>query len=163
MANQSAGQAIISAQTLTTNSTTQLHPLGTKVSDRAGNEYVYLKGVASTAANDFVVYNPSDYTTTRLVVTSIGPVAVAMSACVASQFGWYQIYGLGTGANGNAVLGATGPAAIYAHSVTGAVDDAMVSGDLIHGAYSVSSQSVTGAGFSVALNYPFIDQASGSY
>jgi hypothetical protein len=155
---------VLTSGQLTTVSDSAVYTLGSRARDAAGNEYIFLKGATSVAANDFVFFRADDYTAVRLVVTAIGDVAVAMAAVnAATKYGWFQIYGKGTGANASAILGATGAAALYAHAVTGAVLTTMVSGDLIHGAVSIGSQSVTGGGFAVQLNYPFINQAGGSY
>ena len=88
------------AQPIMNTGTTQNHPLGTRIKGvDAGTlaygeaEFIYLKGVASTAAGDLVVYDPVAATTTRLVAASRGPVAVAMSANIASQYGWYAVFG----------------------------------------------------------------------
>jgi hypothetical protein len=71
-------------------------PVGTRAFDNVGNEYIYLKGVASTAAGDWVLYNPSTGVTTRTTANTAatGLLAVAMAATVASTWGWYQIAGL---------------------------------------------------------------------
>ena len=90
----------IGAQPIATTSTTQLHPVGTIV--RADDptfgagEFIYLKGVASTAVGSLVTYNTSSFTT---VLAPVGnnrsrPIAVAMSANVANQWGWSQIGGV---------------------------------------------------------------------
>lgn len=70
--------------------------LGYRVFDDNGNEYIYLVGVASTAAGDWVRYIPGAWTTVRLVSNTAitGLVAVAMAATIASTNGWYQIFGL---------------------------------------------------------------------
>lgn len=130
------------------------HKLGTRAFDTSGNEYIYLLGVASTAANDFVTFNSASFATTRLVGTSVGPVAVAMAATVANTYGWYLIYGNGTGNNGNVVSAGS----LYASSVTAACDDLAVSGDAIHGAFATGTQSVTGGGVAIFLDYPSISQ-----
>ena len=89
---------VIGAQAIATNSTTQNHPLGTIVRAKdptyGEGEFIYLKGVASTVVGSIVEYNTSYQTgleTTALAKPQ--PNAVAMSACVASEFGWYQISG----------------------------------------------------------------------
>lgn len=81
-------------------STTQNHPLGftAKARDFGTLGYgdltlIYLKGVASTAAGDAVVYDAKAGTTTRTVAASVGQVAVALSANVANQYGWYVVVG----------------------------------------------------------------------
>lgn len=87
----------IGAQPINATSTTQTLPLGTVVRAVDANygegAFIYLKGVASTAVSDAVVYNVKAGTTTRTVATSSGLVGIAMSANVASQYGWYQIEG----------------------------------------------------------------------
>jgi len=89
----------LGAQGIATTDTTQNHKLGTIV--RAWDptygegEFIYLLGVASTAVGSLVVYDGTTYATTLCPVTAnLGrPVAVAMSACVSANYGWYQIGG----------------------------------------------------------------------
>lgn len=149
------GTPIVPAQNLTKVSTTAEFPLGTRIRT-GGNEYIYLKGVASTAANDVVVFD-EDFVTTRVVTGSKGPVAIAMAATVANTYGWYQIYGVGTANNANTV---SGDSALYIGAVTGSVDDLQVTGDKIVGLLSRSTQTVTGDGVDVQINYPFADDAT---
>ena len=121
-------------------------------------EFIYLKGVASTVAGDFVVYDEVGQTT-RLTATSTGNVAVAMAATVADTWGWYQITG---NAQAKRETGSANDAALYSSSVTGSSDDAAVDGRAIEGAINRtvnSSGSQTTA--TVQLNRPFHD-ASGS-
>lgn len=70
--------------------------LGVRSFDDNGNEYIYLLGVASTVAGDWVKYVPGAWSTARLVSNTAvtGLVAVAMAATIASSWGWYQIFGL---------------------------------------------------------------------
>ena len=93
----------VGAQPIATTSTSQLHPLGTEVRARdigttnyGEGRFIYLLGVASTAAGNTVSYNATTYQTTLLPNTANlnTPVAVAQSANVASQYGWYQVEGL---------------------------------------------------------------------
>lgn len=87
-------------------------PLGTIVKAKDGTygegEFIYLLGVASTVVGSLVKYNATTYQTALLGVTNGKnkgvPVAVAMSANVAGQYGWYQI-------GGNAVIKKTTVAA----------------------------------------------------
>ena len=91
---------LVGAQAIADTSTTQNHNLGTIV--RASDptygqaEFIYLKGVASTAVGSVVTYDTSTYLTTLSAVGGgiARPVAVAMSANVASSYGWYQISGI---------------------------------------------------------------------
>lgn len=59
-------------------------------------EFIYLLGCANTVVGSVVTYNATTYQTTLSPNTAknAAPVAVAMSANVASQYGWYQISGL---------------------------------------------------------------------
>src|SRR6185437_8862795 len=80
----------------------QAHPLGTIVraydATLGEGEFIYLLGVASTAVGNVVNYNTTTYQTVLSPNTANNddPVAVAMSANVAGQYGWYQITGLAT-------------------------------------------------------------------
>lgn len=84
------------------NSTTQNHPLGTIVraydATLGGAEFIYLLGVASTVVGNTVTYNATTFQTALSPNTAnnADPFAVAMSANVAAQYGWYQISGLAT-------------------------------------------------------------------
>lgn len=88
------------AQDIATTSTTQQHPLGTIIVGTDPTygqaEFIYALGVASTVVGSIVTYDPSTYQTTLCAVGGSipRPVAVAMSANVAAQYGWYQISGL---------------------------------------------------------------------
>ncbi|MFA6904495.1 MAG: hypothetical protein WC236_15575 [Gallionellaceae bacterium] len=92
--------ARIGSQPIADTSTTQLHPLGTIV--RANDptygegEFIYLLGVVSTVVGSPVNYNPTTHQTALAPAGSNIPesIAFAMSANVASQYGWYQIGGL---------------------------------------------------------------------
>jgi len=78
------------------------HPLGTIV--RATDptlgqgEFIYLLGVVNTVPGLVVTYNATTFQTTIMAsgANAVNPIAVAMSANVAGQFGWYQISGLAT-------------------------------------------------------------------
>lgn len=89
----------IGFQRIADTSTTQNHPLGTVVRavdpTYGEGEFIYLVGVASTAVGSPVVYNDLTFQTTLAPVgtNKPEPVAIAMSANVASQYGWYQISG----------------------------------------------------------------------
>ena len=132
-----------------------LNPLGSRAFDAAGREYVYLLGVASTVAGDFVSFDEA-HVTTRLVANAKGRVAVAMAAVVAAKYGWYQIYGSATG---NVLAGFLDNGLIYATATAGSVDDAVVAGDLIVGAMGRSA--VASGQATIELNYPFATDALG--
>ena len=89
--------SLVGCQPIDETSTTQKHRLGQKVvafDDTYGEaEFIYLKGVASTTASAMVVFDEKAATTTLTTAATTGQVAVAMSANVASQYGWYMIRG----------------------------------------------------------------------
>jgi len=158
LAFKSSQPGFIGAQQLTVTDTTQRHPLGQKMKfiDPTYGEItaIYLKGVAATAAGDLVLYDPKAGTTTRIVAASRGPIAVAMSANIANQFGWYAIEGVvpvnttaaGTGA-ANAGLATTATA--------GQATVRGTAGQSIDGLICKSAQDGPGAGFTdVELHYP---------
>lgn len=136
-------------------------PLGTIVTATdptyGVGEFIFLKGVASTAVGSWVTYNQDDNSTTLLAANAIGPVAVAMSANVASQYGWYQISGK---AVGKALTGFVDDANVYATATAGSVDDAVVAGDRVKnakGASAVDTPSTGLAEFEIAR--PWMDDA----
>lgn len=107
-------------------SATQQVPLGTIVKARdtqtANNqgegEFIYLLGVASTIAGSVVTYGgiassiPTWQTALAPATANLAqPVAVAMAATLATQYGWYQISGVALCAT-NGTL-AAGPAPVY--------------------------------------------------
>lgn len=139
--------------------TTQRHPLGTIKTafdpTYGSGEFIYLKGVASTAIGSWVTYNLDDGSTTLLTANAIGPVGVAMSANVASQYGWYQISGK---AVGKALTGYVDNALVWATSTAGSVDDAVVDGDMVHLAKGASALDTPSAGFAeFEISRPYTD------
>lgn len=126
------------------------HPLGTRARDSAGNEYIYLQGVASVVVSDWVSFDEA-HLTTRLVANGLGRVGVAMAAIVASNYGWFQIYGKATG---TCETGFADNGAVYIHATAGSVDDTDVAGDAVLGAIGRSAISGTTATFE--LNYPMV-------
>lgn len=146
-------------QAIADTSTTQQHPLGTIIraqDDTYGaGEFIYLKGVASTAVGSFVTYNLDDGSTTLLAANDIGPTAIAMSANVASQYGWYQIQGK---AVGKCLAGFADNANCYATATAGSVDDAVVAGDLVKNCKGASAIGTPSAGLAeFEIERPFMD------
>lgn len=131
--------------------TTAKHELGTRAHDTGGNEYIYLLGVTSTAAGDFVTYDEA-FATARLVANATGDVAVAMAAIVASSYGWYLIKGSTTVAAATATTDNVG---VYIDSNAGKVDDTAVGGDYVFGV--IARSTVTSSLFTAQLNYPFVN------
>lgn len=153
--------ALIGSQPIADTDTTQRHPLGTIVvaddPTYGAGEFIYLKGVASTVVGSWVTYNMDDGSTTLLAANAIGPVAIAMSINVASQYGWYQIQGKAVGKvlaafadNGN----------VYATATAGSIDDAIVAGDRVKGAVGASAIDTPSTGLAeMEIARPFMDDA----
>jgi len=146
-------------QAIATTDTVQNHPLGTIVTAvdpiYFGGEFIYLKGLAATAIGTWVTYNTDDMSTTLLAANAIGPVAIAMSACVASNYGWYQIAGK---AQGLALAAFADNGNVYATATAGSVDDAVVAGDRVK--LAVGASTIVGAGLAeFEISRPFMDDA----
>ena len=92
--------SLAGAQPIANTETTAKHLLGTIV--RATDptygegEFIYLLGVASTVVGSIVNYKGTSWQTALGFVgeNRPSPMAVAMSANVAAQYGWYQISGV---------------------------------------------------------------------
>lgn len=147
-----------SGQAIADTSTTQKANLGTRVkaidnTTYGEGDFIYLKGVASTVVGSVVFFNASTWQTTLTVARSKGPVAVAMSANVASQYGWYQIQGRGVAKTGTVVAGT----ACYTTSTGGQLDDAVVAGDEVSGMLFGTADGTPSAGLAeVSLQYPWV-------
>lgn len=148
-------------QIIADTSTTAKHRVGLRIQAKdptyGVGEFIYLKGVASNTANSWVTYNADDYSTALLAANAIGPVAVSMSACVADQYGWFQIFGK---AVGKALTGFVDDANVYATATAGSVDDAVVAGDRVKNAKGASAVGTPSAGLAeFEIMYPFMDDA----
>lgn len=135
--------------------TTARVTVGTRAKDAAGNEYIYLKGVASVAARSLVTFD-ENYQATLGAANAVGPVAFAQAAVVADRWGWFLIYGSGSGEFAGA---AVADAPLYL-AAAGAVDDAVVAGDLIVGAKVAATVAGAGAG-AIFVSYPFVTDKLG--
>ena len=123
-------------------------------------EFIYLKGVASTALGSWVHYNADDFSTALAAANGIGPVAVAMGANVADSYGWYQIHGK---AVGKAAAAYADNGAVYLTATAGTVDDAVVDGDMVHLAKGASAVDTPSAGLAeFEINYPYTDDITGN-
>lgn len=151
-------------QQIADTSTTQRHALGLEIqaadSTYGVGTFVYLKGVASTAVGSWVTYNADDYSTDLLAANAFGPVAVAMSANVAGQYGWYQIVGK---AVGKALASYADNGRVYATATAGSVDDAVVDGDMVHLAKGASAIDTPSSGFAeFEIHRPYMDDIAGN-
>lgn len=129
-------------------STTLKVPLGTiarAVDPTYGSgEFIYLLGVASTVVGSVVSYNASSYLTALDSggATATGaPLAVAMSANVADQYGWYQIAGLAVVKK--TAVKFTPQVAAYLSGTAGRITSVSSAGKQIEGARSANLATVT--------------------
>lgn len=148
------------AQPVADTSTTQAHALGTRVKATdptyGEGEFIYLLGVASTVVGSMVTWDATTHQTALSPDTAgIGSsFAIAMSANVAAQYGWYQIAGL-------AVVKKTNVAwepqkAVYQSATTGRVMDTVASGKQVAGARSANLATVVTSTSTIILqiNHP---------
>ena len=152
---------LIGCQGIAETSTVQKHRLGqiVKAHDFAATaygdgEFIYAVGVASTVVGSVVIIDTGDYVTALASANAVGMIGASMSANVASQYGWYQIHGLGV-AKGLASLADNAPC--YATATDGSIDDAVVAGDEIYGMTTASALDTPSSGLAlVNLSYPSI-------
>lgn len=144
--------------TLTTvDSTAATVPVGTRI-QIDGNEYIYMQGVTGVTATSNWVSFDENHVTTLLTGNAVGRVAIAMGLTnAATKFGWFQIYGKNVAAATDAI--ATDKQ-LYIDGTAGRADDAAVSGDMIIGAISRSTDASTNIA-TVELNYPFVSDVLG--
>lgn len=129
--------------------------LGTRQFDDLGNEFIYLQGIGSTVIGSVVTFGltgTNAYLTALSVTGARGPVAFALAAVLAGQWGWYQIFGQAIGLyNASAVAGT-----LLFSASTGKCDDAVVTGDRIEHAI-VGATVASGVLGSVFCSYPFMN------
>ena len=150
---------VAGAQPIANTETSAKHPLGTivrGVDPTYGEaEFIYLLGVASTAVGSVVTYDASTFQT---VLCAVGgniprPIAIAMSANVATQYGWYQISGV-------AVVKKTCTVSLAAGAAVGVLTTGLIagtgSGKEISGAAvaAVASATAGRTTVSVMINRP---------
>ena len=135
------------AQPIANTSADQKHVLGTIVCGTdptyGEGEFIYLLGVANTVVGSLVKYNATTWQTALVTNTAVQavPVAWAMSANVAGQYGWYQI-------SGNAVAKKTAVAVspqvtLFLSATAGRVKVLASAGLQVVGARSANLASVT--------------------
>ena len=132
----SVTSAVIGAQPIADNSTTQRHPLGYIVQGvdptYGAGEFIYLQGIGSTVVGSIVNYDAAFVSALHTsALDKPKPLAVAMAATVANQFGWYQISGQAIVVKSNALslaageaIGATAGAAVVV--ATGSILNGMI-------------------------------------
>lgn len=138
-------------RSFSTKDTAQKHDLGYKDYDNVGNEFIYMKGVANLAVGDIVTYDANTFQTTRLTkaeADKLKPMAVAMAAAGASEFGWFQVYGV---AQVSGLASCAKEVAMYTSATAGATDDDATSQTKIN-----RMVNLTAIGGSAALSPMFI-------
>ena len=139
--------------------TTQKYPLFTRTRGFSATygsaEFIYLKGVASTAEGTAVTYD-EEGVTTLLAANAIGPVAFALGATVASTYGWYQILGKCAAVT---VANSAADALIGRETSDGSIGDGEAVGDQINGCISRSATDTPATGFSWVqiFAYPYVN------
>lgn len=127
-------------------------------------EFIYLVGVVSTAIGSLVTWNGisaggvDTYQTAIATTTTLkgSPLAVAMSANVAGQYGWYQISGSAVVAT-NGTL-AAGPGPVFVSTTAGQATSTQAAGTQIENAVNVTATGTPSAGFAVVnIDRPFFE------
>ena len=113
--------------------------------------YIYLQGVASTVAGDWVCFKPGVYTTARLTTAMRGGVAIASAAIVASSYGWYGYEGTFTS---NCLSATLSNGYLYATATAGSAEDLLTKNELIANATATGAPVTSTGGGSqvVAIN-----------
>lgn len=150
--------ARLGIQPIANTETVAQHPLGTIVTGYdptyGEGEFIYLLGVANTLAGLWVTWNATTYQTTLGANTAnlSCPVAWAMSANVATQYGWYQIAGLHP-AKKTAVKAdpAVNGTRVYISGTTGRIMQTSAAGKCILGAARANLTTVTSTTSTVVL------------
>ena len=150
MAGQKATQASVGL--ITDVHLSQQNQVGQRIQDDAGNEYIYMQGVASVAIGTWVTYDEL-FITTRLAANGLGAVAIAMAPIDATtSFGGYGIWG---SFDGLCLANYADNAKVWATATAGSVDDADVAVDLIVNAVGRSARVVATGFAKFQIMYPF--------
>lgn len=145
-------------------STTQQHPLGTIVQGRdpthGVGEFIYLEGVANTAAGHGVTYSADTFQTAlaSIVGGTTQNIAIALAATVADTYGWYQIAGRATVKKASA----TSFAAAAALGITSGLAVAAATNKRLTNAVAAAAASGASAvvAVTVAINRPGVSPAA---
>ena len=131
----------------------------TRAFDSAGNEYIYLKGVASTIVGSWVTYDETGLTT-LLAANAKGPVAVSMSITDStSEWGWKQIWGV---AEACIAANTADNGTLGYETTAGYAGDGRAAGDQMVGAIAREATGASAAVATVQINYPYATDALGS-
>lgn len=155
------------AQNIEVNSDVQLVELGRRIKAKDINlvtnygigEFIYCKGVVGTVVGSEVLISAEDFSTALAVASDVGMIGVAMSICVADEFGWYQIFGKAVGL---VAANFADNATCFLTATAGTIDDAVVTGDQILGMKGASDVGTPETGLALLdLKYPEVTAAVG--
>lgn len=140
-------EPVIVLQAINAKDTTQNHALGKIVRAKdptfGQGEFIYLKGVASTAIGSWVGYSPALGTTVLAVANGNYPLAVAMVAnTTTTSYAWYQISGVAQALGLTSITTTSG--FLWLTATAGSVDDASVIGDAVINARKTATVHVVG-------------------
>ncbi len=146
---------------LTDIDTVQRNTVGTISRDDAGNEYIYLQGVASCVKGSWVNYD--ELFTTILLTTGlggVGPVAVALGANIlTTTFSWWVIrHAFVFGLNVSDTMADDSP--VYATGTAGSVDDDTAAGETVYGVWNRTLGTTTSSNYQIM--HPFKQGQSGA-
>lgn len=134
------------------------HTPGTTYEDAAGNVYVFLPGCSGVSDSARVVTYDENLVTTLIAANAVGRVAVFLAnADATTEYAWAQIYGKCTEGTTDAIAA---DKQMYIDATAGRVDDAAVTGDLVIGMISRSTDASTNIA-TLELNYPFVSDVLG--
>lgn len=146
-------QAFDGVSTKVYDSATEALPfaVGTKALDASGNEYTFVKGVASVAIGSVCTFDET-YTLSLIAANAVGNVGVAVSAIdAATKYGFVMTSG-SANVSADTDVADNKPAYI---SGSGTVNDASVAGDAVFS--MIFRGARTGAGLVLAsFNNPFV-------
>lgn len=153
---------IMGLQPINVSSPTQNHSPGmiTHANDAVlgGGEFIYLQGVANTVVGSLVTYGPAQTTLSpagALTGVQAAPVAVAMSANGAGQWGWYQVSGQAVLAKDGSAPAAGAP--VYLGAAAGQVSATQAAGRQLVGASFAAAALAGAASVNVLLSRPTIE------
>lgn len=126
--------------------------LGSRVINKSGNEYIYLSGVASTVAYDWVTFTGiSSGSVARLDTSSKGCVGIAQGAITNNKYGWFLVAGEG---KGNIGVTCTAGSVLYSSGTAGQSGGSLVQDNLVAGAFAKTANA--GGSATVCIHYPFM-------
>jgi hypothetical protein len=165
MAAQITGNSLAATGALTEVSSTARNAVGLVIAgvDDFGNlaEFIYLKGVASTIAGSVVTYDHAGVTT-LIVADASGPVAIALSATVASTFGWYAITGTFLAdVVANSAAAATTAKNPGRETTDGKVGDGRAAGDEINNFFQRVATTTAALAY-CQISRPFVNNFTGA-